>query len=157
MARYARVENGVVVELIETGDYAISQLFAPSFVESMVEVPEGAAVEIGAPLIEARQVIEPLTVQQTPVTAPAAVVAEQEPAATDRTWRDTSLSATEWWVIRHRDEQELGRGTSLKAAQYLELLEYRQALRDWPESSLFPAPVSRPSTPTWIAFRAGEK
>ena len=29
MARYARVENGVAVELIDTGDYAIAQLFAP--------------------------------------------------------------------------------------------------------------------------------
>lgn len=157
MARYARVENGVVIELIETGDYAISQLFAPSFVESMVQMQEGTTVEVGAPLSEARQAIEPLTVQQTPVTAQVAVVAEQEPAASDRTWRDTSLSATEWWVTRHRDEQELGRGTSLKAAQFLELLEYRQALRDWPESSQYPAPASRPSTPTWIAFRAGEK
>ena len=39
MARYARVENGVAVELIDTGDYAITQLFAPAFVESMVQVP----------------------------------------------------------------------------------------------------------------------
>lgn len=157
MARYARMEKGVAVELIDTGDYTIEQLFAPSFVESMVQVPEGMTVEIGAPLSEAQQVLEPQQVQQSQVTAQAAVVAEQEPAQSDRTWRDTSLSATEWCVTRHRDEQELGRGTSLKAAQFLELLEYRQALRDWPESSQFPAPASRPSTPTWIAFRAGEK
>lgn len=155
MARYARVENGVVVELIETGDYAITQLFAPSFVESMVQVPEGMTVEIGAALSEAWQVTEPLAVQQTPVTAQAAVVAEQKPAKSDRTWRDTSLSATEWWVTRHRDEQELGRGTSLKAVQYLELLEYRQALRDWPDSSGFPAVICRPPVPEWLAAFAG--
>jgi hypothetical protein len=30
--------------------------------------------------------------------------------AAARTWRQSSLSATEWWVTRHRDEQELGAG-----------------------------------------------
>jgi hypothetical protein len=58
-------------------------------------------------------------------------------------------------VTRHRDEQALGRGTTLKAAQYLELLEYRQALRDWPEASGFPAVVSRPTAPQWWVANAG--
>jgi hypothetical protein len=58
-------------------------------------------------------------------------------------------------VTRHRDEQELGRGTTLKAAQYLELLEYRQALRDWPDSSGFPATFSRPSAPAWLVADVG--
>ncbi|MGY1888320.1 hypothetical protein A1354_14280 [Pseudomonas asplenii] len=155
MAVYARIENGVVVERIDTGDYAISQLFAPSFVESMVRVPDGQAVEIGAPISELPTTAEPLPAQQSPVILQAPVAADQTPAAAERSWRQASLSATEWLVTRHRDEQELGRGTLLKAAQYLELLEYRQALRDWPDSALFPAADSRPSVPLWLASAIG--
>jgi hypothetical protein len=157
MARYARVENGVAVELIDTGDYAITQLFAPAFVETMVQVPGDMQIEIGAPIGELRPEIATLPAMESPAVTHETVVAEQEPLAAARTWRQSSLAATEWWVTRHRDEQELGRGTTLKAAQYLELLEYRQALRDWPDSSHFPSRVSRPSTPSWLAFRAGEK
>lgn len=157
MARYARVENGVAVELIDTGEYEITQLFAPSFVESMVQVPEGIEIEIGAPIGELHQKMEPLPLVDSPVVIPEIVHEEQDPLAAARTWRQTSLSATEWCVTRHRDEQELGRGTTLKASQYLELLEYRQALRDWPDSGQFPAPISRPSAPQLIAFRSGEK
>ena len=155
MARYARVENGVAVEVIDTGDYQITQLFAPSFVESMVPVPEGMQIEIGAPVGELREEIAPMPVMESPVVISDVVVEEQDAMAAARTWRQSSLSATEWWVTRHRDEQELGRGTTLKAAQYLELLEYRQALRDWPETSQFPSAVSRPSVPTRLAALIG--
>ncbi|TKJ85410.1 hypothetical protein PkoCFBP13504_09430 [Pseudomonas koreensis] len=155
MAVYARIENGVVVERIDTGDYAISQLFAPSFVESMVRVPEGQEVEIGGPISKLTVAVEPLPAQQSPVILQEPVVADQAPAAAERSWRQASLSATEWLVIRHRDEQELGRGTLLKAAQYLELLEYRQALRDWPDSERFPAADCRPSAPLWLASVIG--
>lgn len=151
MAVYARIENGVVVERIDTGDYAISQLFAPSFVESMVRVPDGQAVEIGAPISQLPTAIDPLPAQESPVVIlQASVVADQAPSKAERSWRQASLSATEWLVTRHRDEQELGRGTLLKAAQYLELLEYRQALRDWPDSSHFPEVVFRPVAPEWM-------
>lgn len=155
MARYARVENGVAVELIDTGDYLITQLFAPAFVETMVQVPDGMNVEIGAPVDELFSDKEPLFVTENPVVITQVAVEEQEPLAAARNWRQTSLSSTEWWVIRHRDEQELGRGTTLKAQQYLELLEYRQALRDWPDSSHFPSAISRPSVPAWLASLIG--
>ncbi|WP_339494415.1 MULTISPECIES: phage tail assembly chaperone [unclassified Pseudomonas] len=155
MTRYARVENGVAVELIDTGDYLITQLFAPAFVESMVPVPQGMKVEIGAPVGELLPGNEPSLVTENPVVIPKAAVEEQEPLTAARTWRQSSLSSTEWWVTRHRDEQELGRGTTLKAQQYLELLEYRQALRDWPESGAFPAAVSRPRVPQWLQADAG--
>jgi hypothetical protein len=155
MAVYARIENGVVVERIDTGDYAISQLFAPAFVEAMVQVPEGMHVDIGAPLSELRHEVTPLPDMGKSVVMPETVVEEQEPLTAARTWRQSSLSATEWRVTRHRDEQALGRGTTLKAAQYLALLEYRQALRDWPDSSQFPSPVSRPSAPEWLAADVG--
>ncbi|MFJ2361809.1 phage tail assembly chaperone [Pseudomonas fluorescens] len=150
MARYARVENGVAVELIDAGDYAITQLFAPAFVESMIPVPEGVQIKIGVPIGELRPEFAPSPLIESPVVIPEIVPEEQEPLAAARTWRKNSLSATEWWVTRHRDEQELGRGTTLKAAQYLELLEYRQALRDWPDSSHFPAFAFRPSVPEWL-------
>ncbi|MGC3935177.1 phage tail assembly chaperone [Pseudomonas atacamensis] len=155
MARYARLENGVAVELIDTGEYAITQLYAPAFVEAMVQVPEGMHVEIGAPVSELRHEVEPLPVTGSPVVIPLTVVEEQAPLTAARTWRQSILSATEWWVTRHRDEQALGRGTTLKPAQYLRLLEYRQALRDWPDSSQFPSSVSRPSAPDWLAADAG--
>lgn len=157
MATYARVENGVAVELIDTGDYAITQLYAPAFVASMVQVSEGMAVEIGAPIGEVIQEVEPPRSAQIAVAPQLSIVEDEELMAAERAWRQSSLSATEWRVTRHRDEQELGRGTTLKASQYLELLEYRQALRDWPDSGQFPAPVSRPSAPQWLAFRSGEK
>ncbi|UVK89595.1 phage tail assembly chaperone [Pseudomonas sp. B21-051] len=150
MARYARVENGVAVELIDTGDYAITQLFAPAFVESMIPVSEGVQIKIGVPIGELRLEFAQSPLIESPVVIPEIVPEEQEPLAAARTWRKNSLSATEWWVTRHRDEQELGRGTTLKAAQYLELLEYRQALRDWPDSSHFPAFAFRPSVPEWL-------
>lgn len=155
MARYARIENGVAVEVIDTGDYAIEQLFAPAFVAAMVQVPEGVEVEIGAPMAEAASVIEPSRAPQSPVVAKALAVEDNEPPAAERTWRQSALSATEWLVTRHRDEQELGRGTTLKAQQYLELLEYRQALRDWPGAGAFPSSVLRPSVPQWLVGQIG--
>jgi hypothetical protein len=121
----------------------------------MVQVSEGIQIEIGAPIGELRQEIAPLPVTSDPVITPETVPDEQEPLVEARLWRQSSLSATEWWVTRHRDEQALGRGTTLKAAQYLELLEYRQALRDWPDSSGFPAVICRPPAPEWLTAPAG--
>jgi hypothetical protein len=146
MAIYARVEDGIVVELIDTGDYAITQLFAPSFVASMVRVPEGVVVELGTAVEALKQDTEapPVTVAGTPD------IPNEEPGTDERTWRQSILSASQWLMTRHRDEQELGRVPTLTAAQYLELLEYRQALRDWPASNTFPAVVTRPSMPSWL-------
>lgn len=150
MAIYARVENGVVVERIDTGNYAINQLFAPSFVESMVLVPDDQQIEIGAPLDALAAADEPLPAAQNSLLLQASIGAEAESSTSARAWRQASLAATEWLVTRHRDEQALGRGTHLQAAQYLQLLEYRQALRDWPGSPGFPAMDSRPAVPQWL-------
>lgn len=151
MAIYARVENGVVVERIDTGNYAINQLFAPSFVESMVLVPADQQIEIGAPLDALPAADEPTLTAQNSRLLQTSTSAETESAPSARAWRQASLAATEWLVTRHRDEQALGRGTHLQAAQYLQLLEYRQALRDWPGSPGFPAMDSRPAVPQWLA------
>lgn len=150
MARYARVEAGVAVELIDTGDYAITQLYAPAFVASMVQVAEGMEVEIGAPITDILKEIAPPRFTQSAVVPQVAMAEDEAPQATERDWRQSSISASDWLMNRHRDEQELGRGTTLTAQQYLTLLEYRQALRDWPDSSQFPSTITRPSAPVWL-------
>ncbi|WP_085581508.1 MULTISPECIES: hypothetical protein [unclassified Pseudomonas] len=150
MALYARVENGIAVELIDTGDYAITQLYAPSFVESMVQVPEGAEVEIGAPLGDIRRAAEPApaSVASVPV-APA--ITEEPSRAQEKAWRESVLADTQWLMARHRDEQELGRAPTLAAPQYLALLQYRQALRDWPGAGA----TQRPAAPPWLGADGG--
>lgn len=70
--------------------------------------------------------------------------------ASERKWRDASISSTEWIVARHRDEIDMQRQTTLSASQFSELLEYRQSLRGWPESKEFPASELRPSSPSWM-------
>ncbi|MDD1975297.1 phage tail assembly chaperone [Pseudomonas tussilaginis] len=72
-------------------------------------------------------------------------------AARERAWRDAQVSATEWLITRYRDEQDMQLATTLTAEQFTELLTYRQALRDWPQSGLFPDTEQRPVAPPWIA------
>lgn len=72
-------------------------------------------------------------------------------ANTERDWRDEELAACQWLRERHRDEQDLGRATTLTGEQFVELLGYLQALRDWPQSELFPDTEERPLAPPWIA------
>ncbi|GID08017.1 phage tail assembly chaperone [Pseudomonas sp. 008] len=151
MAVYARLDEGVVAELIDTGHYAITELFAPGFLTSMSLIPEGVEVEVG----ERLNPIEPSVAP--PVASDAhfdssltADMSEDDPVMRERLWRRSSLSANQWLVARHRDEQDLGRVTTLTAKQYLELLEYRQALREWPESSQFPQTPARPAAPHWL-------
>ncbi len=72
-------------------------------------------------------------------------------AQIERAWRDSELRATEWLVARHRDELDLPRDTTLTAPQYVELLTYRQALRDWPAAGAFPESAERPAAPPWLA------
>lgn len=73
-----------------------------------------------------------------------------EVAAQERAWRDGELAARQWLRDRHRDEQDLGRATTLSEAQFAELLEYLQALRDWPQTQAFPDTALRPVPPDWI-------
>lgn len=74
-----------------------------------------------------------------------------ELAADERVWRDAELGATEWLVMRHRDEQDMAMTTILTAAQFAELLTYRQKLRDWPTAAGFPSLYQRPRMPAWVA------
>nr|ALI59001.1 hypothetical protein CCBH4851_00298 [Pseudomonas aeruginosa] len=70
-------------------------------------------------------------------------------AAVERAWRDRQLDDTDALVARHRDEIEDG-ATTLTDEQYQTLQTYRRALRDWPESELFPQSEYRPARPEWL-------
>lgn len=73
-------------------------------------------------------------------------------AETERTWRDYVLVETDPLIARHRDELELdATSTTLSPTQYRELLVYREALREWPESSSFPKSDARPGEPVWLS------
>lgn len=76
-----------------------------------------------------------------------------EDEATDiaRAWRDAEIVRVSWLRDRHRDEVEIGVETSITAEQYVELLAYIKALRDWPATAEFPAEDSRPEVPDWVA------
>lgn len=68
-----------------------------------------------------------------------------------RQWRDRLLQSTDTLIIRHRDEAEAGRPTSLQADQYQELQGFRMDLRDWPQTETFPDLKSRPQEPLWLS------
>ncbi|CAM3806735.1 hypothetical protein CCOS865_01834 [Pseudomonas reidholzensis] len=70
--------------------------------------------------------------------------------STERQWRDGELAARQWLRDRHRDEQDLGRPTTLRNEWFDEFLVYLQALRDWPVSEFFPDPQQRPPAPGWL-------
>lgn len=72
-------------------------------------------------------------------------------ADTERAWRDGVLAEMMALRDRHRDQVEVGGGVTLVAEQYMELLVYMQALRDWPQSEAFPDSAQRPVAPSWIA------
>ncbi|WP_241667872.1 phage tail assembly chaperone [Pseudomonas sp. Sample_24] len=72
-------------------------------------------------------------------------------AVLERSWRDSEIQRVQWIRDRHRDERELNRPTTITSEQFAGLLDYMQALRDWPEQAAFPAEIGRPSPPAWIA------
>lgn len=68
----------------------------------------------------------------------------------ERVWRDRELNSTDSMVVRHRDELEAQRPTTLTTGQYTEVQAYRLELRDWPELPAFPAKEHRPVAPAWL-------
>lgn len=62
--------------------------------------------------------------------------------------RKSFLAATDWISIRHKDQVDQGVPTSLTPEQMLEVLTYRQALRDWPVSGDYNE--SFPGKPSFI-------
>jgi len=73
-----------------------------------------------------------------------------DPALTERDWRDAEIERVKWLRERHRDEVDSGRSTTLTVKQSAQLLDYVQALRDWPTAKGFPAEDARPKCPAWI-------
>ncbi|NBF12839.1 hypothetical protein GV818_29765 [Pseudomonas sp. Fl4BN1] len=69
--------------------------------------------------------------------------------AQERAWRDSEMASVMWLRERHRDQLEIGK-TTLTRAQFSDLLTYIQALRDWPQSTVFPDTQRRPDRPAWI-------
>ncbi len=49
--------------------------------------------------------------------------------------RNELLQASDWLVMRYRDEIDLGVETSISVQKYFLLLEYRQKLRDIPQEN----------------------
>ncbi|WP_110969293.1 tail fiber assembly protein [Pseudomonas huaxiensis] len=73
----------------------------------------------------------------------------------ERAWRDSAITQVSWLRERHRDEQDLGRPTTLTTEQFATLLAFLQLLRDWPESEHFPDIEQRPLQPPWLAELLG--
>lgn len=130
MAMWARIENGVVVE---TTDIDPEGRYHPDLKwrACVVEVRPGWLYSNGA--------------------FTEKVIHEDERRTSERQWRDAELATQQWLRDRHRDEQDLGRPTTLSNEQFTELLVYFQALRDWPQSDSFPDVTFRPVAPAWIA------
>ena len=72
-------------------------------------------------------------------------------AVSERAWRDLEIERVKWLRERHRDEVDSARPTTLSVQQSGELLDYVQALRDWPKAAKFPAKEYRPRAPAWVA------
>ncbi|WP_192563738.1 hypothetical protein [Pseudomonas gozinkensis] len=124
----AIIENGVVTALM-TGD-----------VDCGVPVPVGLAVATGWLFDDER------------FSAPPQVdVSPDVQAEAERQWRTTALTATDWLVIRHRDELDVGAPPTLSNKQFSKLQAWRQALRNWPGSGDLPDVLSRPEPPKWLA------
>jgi len=85
----------------------------------------------------------------TLIDPPPATIEER--TAAERLWRDAQIESVRWLRERHRDEVDSARPTTLTAEQSGELLDYVQALRDWPQTAAFPAVEFRPMAPSWIA------
>ncbi|MCH5146366.1 phage tail assembly chaperone [Desulfovibrio sp. UIB00] len=85
-----------------------------------------------------------------PMLADKSAPTEAALAAQVRAQRDRALDDCEWMVTRHRDQTDAGGATTLTAAEYQELLAYRQALRDITAQAGWPGSITWPSKPEWM-------
>lgn len=67
-----------------------------------------------------------------------------------RAERDRRIGAVEWVVQRHAEEQALGIETTLTEAQYTEVLQYKQALRDVPQDNEDADNINWPPMPEFL-------
>lgn len=92
-------------------------------------------------LIDAGEVVADLEEEQRP---------REDSEAVERFWRDGQIEALRWLRERHLDELTLAVDTTLTGEQFSQLLEYLNALRNWPQSAFFPDRARRPSPAPWI-------
>lgn len=132
-----------------TGGFYTAEIHGNNMPADVVPITqeEHAALIIGQ---QADKVIVADASGRPVLLAPPAPTLEQL-ASIERAWRDCELSITDRLIARHRDERDLARPLTLSDDQFVELLGYRQALRDWPETLNFPNSAQRPPAPPWIA------
>lgn len=84
-------------------------------------------------------------------TLVARTLTKEELEWSGRSWRDAVIEKVKWLRERHRDELDLGAGTTLTLDKFAELLAYIQSLRKWPEVEGFPSEGSKPNPPEWLS------
>jgi len=57
-------------------------------------------------------------------------IESEHPLPTIEMYQQYLLSSTDWLIIRHREQKELGIETSLTDEQYSSIIEYRQTIRN---------------------------
>lgn len=78
------------------------------------------------------------------------VFVESDPLVLARLWAETSLQTSETLVAQYRDARDLGETPSITSGQFAALLTWRQAVREWPKATQYPAESSRPGKPEWL-------
>ncbi|MCL8301442.1 phage tail assembly chaperone [Pseudomonas mosselii] len=84
-------------------------------------------------------------------------VEKPDGASNERHWRDAQIARVRWLRERHIDEQAREEGTTLTEDMHKALLDYLQALRDWPQSMAYPDRSQRPVEPQWLAVQLLEQ
>ncbi|WP_025108611.1 hypothetical protein [Pseudomonas sp. H1h] len=78
------------------------------------------------------------------------IVVESDPAVLARLWIDTKLKASENVVSEYRDARDLGQALPITSERFAELLQWRRAVREWPQVDGYPMESTRPDMPVWI-------
>ncbi len=78
------------------------------------------------------------------------IVVESDPAVLARLWIDTKLKASENVVSEYRDARDLGEPLPITSEQFADLLQWRRAVREWPQVAGYPLESTRPDMPVWI-------
>lgn len=97
--------------------------------------------------ITSSTIINPITKEESTTEYKVYVddITEEEICNGVRVLRDLKFAETSFLVERHREELELGLDTTLTPAEYQEVLQYRQQLRDLPIQEGFPQNVVWPT------------
>lgn len=78
------------------------------------------------------------------------IMVESDPTVLARLWIDTKLKASENVVSEYRDARDLGEPLPITPEQFAELLQWRRAMREWPQVAGYPLESTRPDMPVWI-------